>query len=168
MTLTKEDVKAITLADGFVVAIDGKIAKLRLIKKSTRRKLGPFEAKTEDAEYSITCDIGSTQSACFVELYRSGAYDALARIVRPGDRLIFSARQNNNQYADACVILRGALKDSPSDSYAHLHCDELLVTVARMMKNGRERAIVRELVIDTSFTPDNTARALRPLSYSLV
>lgn len=154
-TLTADDVKAIRKGNDFVVTSDGEIALLSVTRQG--RLDGVFA--TTEGRREIVCDLNSTQTGCFVMLYRPGNWQALGAIIRTGDRLLFAMRQNNNQYMDAAVIPAGTL-DGHNGGYSSLHVDELLVTVQRTGANGKERTVVHEMVLDTSQTPNNSARPL--------
>ncbi len=161
-TLTKDDVKAIKEAQTFIVYLrrdEGTFTlKKRVSKKNelftVEEDYARYEMKLEDDQITLPRD---ENRATFVSLYADGAWDALKRLVRVGDRLIFRARENGNGYLNAAIIPAGALKeDFHHGGYDRLFVDELSVSIVR---NGR--MIVREMVVESSICPDNTARAFR-------
>jgi len=159
MKLTKEDVQAIKQADRFVVRLDNGTAKLEAIKRIRAKKDGPFSSEETELRFTIEGPAHSNVSATFVCLYPHGQWEALALIVRPGDELKFSARTNGNGYLEAAVIPAGKLEHHYS-GYDKLYHDELTVSVFRSA-NGRSKTIIREMILDDSICPDNSARAIR-------
>ena len=158
--LTKDDVKAIKEAQTFIVYLRRDEGSLTLKKKIRKKDLlfttdedyARYEMKLENDQITLPRD---HNRATFVSLYADGAYDALKRLIRVGDKLIFRARENGNGYIDAAIIPPGALKeDFHLGGYDALFVDELTVSIVR---NGR--MIVREMVVESTVCPNNSARA---------
>jgi len=163
-TLTATDIRAMRAADSFALWIDGDIAQLRLGKRAKRAPSDPFRSfATDEGKYDILCDLNSITTGSTCGLYTPPTLRALALIVRPGDCLRWAFRTNNNGYADAAIIPAGTL-DHDLRGYDRLFCDELVVTVIRRAKTGRETCILSEFVMAHSLTPDNSARMRRPVS----
>jgi len=97
------------------------------------------------------------------EYGNNGAWQALCRIVKPGDQLIFRAGENRNQYVAAATIAHGAVQGVDA-GYGELFSDELSVTVRRKGKD-----VIRELGLAYSTCPNNSARMItvRSKEYSL-
>jgi hypothetical protein len=85
-------------------------------------------------------------------------WDALHRLIKPGDVLHFQVFDNRNQYLEHAVLFRGR-EDDPTCGeieYVGLHHDMLYVSISR---NGK--TWLRQLVLEDSICPDNTARAVK-------
>ena len=109
LSLSSDDVQAMKAASRFVVRLEDGRAKLQCIKHDKGRTSGPFSTDPAELERTIVCEAQRVK-ACFVRMYPDGAWQALARLVRPGDRLIFRANANNNGYLDAAIIPIGKLR----------------------------------------------------------
>jgi hypothetical protein len=148
IALTLDDIRAMKQASRFSVRIDNDGAHVRLTKELPVRKTGPFCGGGERQEVGreFNANIWSTTCGRFYASHCDGAWRALSLLARPGDMLLFEMRVNNNGYVDK----------------AHLFHDELLVTLLRRGKLGkRDITIVRDLVLMTSITPENSARAIK-------
>ena len=111
-----------------------------------------------ELERTIGGAAGSLTRATFVELYVSGAWQALARIVRPGDVLRFYASEDNsNGYLRAAEIPAGKMDGYHTHGYDRIYIDELCVDVVR-----KRRSVVERLVLCHSVCPQNSARAVVP------
>jgi hypothetical protein len=107
-----------------------------------------------DREASYILEVGAwigKDERAFFSCWRTGAWQAIARIVKPGDTFTLRAYPNNNQYLDR----------------AGLFYDECTITISRIDKKGHRRSIVEDLLVGTSTCPDNTARAIRKKEYTI-
>jgi hypothetical protein len=162
MVLTREDVKAIKSADAVSVwfrAAEGEV-RLCLIKKL--KPVAGFEGEEGEVRRTLTDPQSAWQpyQASFAMLWTSyGAWQLLAHTVREGDCLTFSCRENSNGYLGKATIPAGKWSEEERyhhGSYDRLYKDELLVSLTR---NGK--VIVRELVLEDTIAPANTARAIQ-------
>jgi len=156
MQLTKEDCAALRGATSYVVRLEGETASLELRKKlrATSRADG-FGGTDIELERTIGGTAGSLTRGTFVQLYAYGGFQALARLVRPGDVLrLYASADGGNQYLHAAEIPAGKL-EGHNGGYSRLYLDELCVDVIR----GRRR-LVERLVLAYSLTPQNSARAV--------
>lgn len=80
--------------------------------------------------------------ACFVDLHPSynGAMNALLYILKKDDILTMHCMTNNNQYLDE----------------NNLFADELRISIHR-----KDKTIVDRMIIKSSITPDNSAKAIK-------
>jgi len=156
MQLTKDDCAALRGATTYVVRLEGETASLELIKKlRTKPRVDGFGSTSIELERTIGGAAGSLTRGTFVQLYAHGAFQALARLVRPGDVLkLYADPDGGNQYLRAAVIPAGTL-EGHGGGYDRLYLDELCVDVIR----GR-RLLVDRLVLAYSLTPQNSARAV--------
>lgn len=161
MQLTKDDCAALRAATSYVVRLEGEACSLELTKRVEATREG-FGRTNVDLERTIVGRAGSLTQAFFSEAYAGGAFQALGRIVRAGDVLLFYAYEDNsNDYLRAARIPAEALSYHPA-GYDRLYLDELCVDVYRPGRTGRERKVVERLVLCHSVCPQNTARAVRP------
>jgi hypothetical protein len=160
LQLSSDDCAALRGATTYVVRLDGQTVSLELTRKerTPNRKDGYGRTSVERSR-TIGGAAGSLTRATFVQLYPGGAWQAFARVVRPGDVLRFYASEDNsNGYLRAAVIPAGAMEDGyHPQGYPRLYVDELCVDVVR---NGR--LVVDRLVLCYSICPQNSARAVVP------
>lgn len=171
--LNKDDVTAIRKATSYSVDLnrDKEGVVLRCYKRV--REDNVFSAERawsgDKRRRDIVCEAYNEygNEGHFSSLYPRGAWRVFAQLVREGDRLEFRAGENGNDYVHKAMIPAGTL-DFAHQEYKGLFCDELMVTVYRTGKDGREKAIVHDLVLEYSVCPDNLGRAIRPRKqYSL-
>lgn len=156
MQLTADDCAAIRGATTYVVRLEGEAATLELSRRDVATRRG-FGRTNVELERTIGGAAGSLTRATFVQLYPGGAWQALARIVRPGDVLrFFASEDNSNSYSRAAVIPAHTLEEHAT-GYDRLYVDELCVHVVR-----KGRLVLDRLVLCYSICPQNSARAVKP------
>lgn len=145
LTLTKDDITALRTADRIYVKLDASGSTVSCIKKVTAKK-GVFSVANGDSDslevrrdFNVDAMIGADSSA-FFSCWRQGVWQAIVRLVHPGDTLMFQCLDNGNQY----------LTD------ADLHHDELWVSIVR---NGK--TLVHEMYVASTICKDNLARAIK-------
>ncbi len=160
MVLTKDDVKAIKQADSMVVwfRADEGTVRLRLTKKL--KGSSAFDGENEVSR--LIEDKQETwepfQAVFSLSFAHYGAWQLLAHTVREGDELTFTCQENSNGYLEKAMIPGDRWGDERRfhGTYDRLYHDELLVTVRRGNKE-----LVRELVLQDSTCPQNSARAIQ-------
>jgi hypothetical protein len=175
--LTKDDIAAIRQADRLYAHVrpgeNSTITAVKTLYPQDRERKGPFTTNERERQREIatdsrqTTDCPNTMRAFFsvpCGQFGDGNMGVLALMLRPGDRLVLSARTNENGYVRAASIQRGRLEHSPSDAYDRIYVDELTAEIVRV-KDEREHTIARNVVIAMSICPDNSARAIRAGSY---
>ena len=166
ITLTTTDVKAFRQANRYVVRLNRDGVKITLIKERKRQDTGPFKSDSnDDLRYELNANSpehNRDKDACFVQTYPGGAFKALTLLMRPGDTLYFSARDNGNNYLRVAEIPVGKLDSAYHPHYNGLHADELTVSIER---NGK--MILQDLLLTYTVCPDNTARAIKAVTYTL-
>jgi hypothetical protein len=157
MLLTAEDCAALRGATSYVVRLEGETVSLELTRKTTKQVRG-FGRTSVALERTIGGAAGSLTRATFVQLYVSGAWQALTRIVRAGDEVRFYASEDNsNGYLRAAEIPAGKMDGYHTYGYDRLYVDELCVDVVR-----KRRAVLQRLVLCYAICPQNSARAVVP------
>lgn len=167
MELSKEDITAIKLADRvcFRLTKSGQhplasraAGEISLIKENENDAV--FNSGGRDSERVISVDgslPGWARKAFAMRwVYRpAGSWTAFVALVRVGDEIHLSARENGNDYVKAAMIPAGKL--SPADTgYSEIHCDEMVLTVRR-----KGKTILQEMTIVSSICPDNSARMIQ-------
>lgn len=167
--LTREDVKALRKAKSIVVRVGcdeyNRKAPEALVQITTQKETD----KLKEQRHSIACEgkpggylsrEHEDDAAVFVSLMFYGAWQALAALVRPGDRLRFKAVENGNGYVKAASIDCSKLDQPESHpaSYPSLHVDQLRVSVFRPKKSGRDTLLVDDMLLEQDICPDNLAR----------
>lgn len=172
MKATKEFCHGLRNLDRMVVRLKGDIAKVEMIFEETSQKTGKkIESEMEfpltPREDIFTSKSGDTFGSrretheAFSHIYNYGSLDAFRVIVREGDEIRFEFRENGNGYIRAATITKENLFSRGGggnycEDYDRIHYDELVVSIKR---NGK--TIVRELPIDHSVCPDNSARMIQ-------
>ena len=159
--LTKEDIQAIKKCDRAVLVIDRNKGSIRLIKEL---KGSDVFTCNNTAEYEIDGLSGTIHTlgmngnkathlaaSAYIGFCDYGGWNALRLIVRAGDELKLIARENNNQYVSGV-----SMGKTDSGEFYDLHHDEFLISIYR---KGKE--ILRELELEDSTCPNNSARMLK-------
>ena len=167
--LTKEDAKAIRLADSVCFHLTKETAESDTLAAVCRITLskeiktgsdvfpGSNERMTAQRFITTRAHLPRGASKAFASLWdgENGAWGLIRRTIREGDEVTFSARENGNQYVKAAKINSGDLENHDC-GYDSLHSDELLVSVYR-----KGSSIASCVVIAHSTCPNNTARMIQ-------
>ena len=159
----KEFVQGLRAAETVIARIEEGKTSLTMSKKVKVSGTGGLTPKNErievSAEYNGFPGVlpSEYKSACFVTLYKTGAWQALGLILRPSDSLYFRATDNRNGYLEVAEIKPESFgaESRYHAYYKGLHNDTLFVNVNR---NGKQ--IIGDLELESSTCPDNSARAL--------
>lgn len=173
--LSKEDLQAMRQADSLVVWIepsktdpDRYSARLRVSKRLPAKKRGLFAAEARELNYFLPVFPARIVLSTYFERGRNhlglkafgsvmlaascGAWQALVRLCRVGDELVFTAQENGNQYVREAI---GA-GDGETGHWRGLYHDELSVELHRQNKT-----IIQELMLVDSVCPNNSARMIQ-------
>lgn len=161
LTLTADDVAAMRAASSYVVRLEGDHVHLDLTCRVRPRAPRGFTLEDQyarpEGQRRLTGAAHTVTRGCFVQVYPTGAWQALTKLVRPGDVVRFYALEDNsNDYLRAAVIPPHTLEHH-GFGYARLYLDELCVDVTR----GR-KTVLHGLTLCHSLCPQNSARAIRP------
>jgi hypothetical protein len=94
----------------------------------------------------------------FNSMYIEGSgWDIFRKVLHVGDKLRFHARENNNLYVERATAYHHDDRGVVRETYDGLHNDELCVDIYR-----REKPFLRDVVLESSICPDNSARSINP------
>ena len=158
--VTKEFIKDLKKADGVVLRIDGNgNAKIELAQRKKVNAKGWEKPKARTDYNSFVGHVPEGKNgACCVVLYKDlSGFAVLPHIIRAGDQLRFRAHINNNGYLDHAIIPSTAWEGS---DYRHPQYDNLYNEVVSCTVTRNERHVIRDLYIDSSIGPDNSARMI--------
>lgn len=155
MSLTKDDIAAMRGANHYHIHLTDGVARLTLTRL-TRISHPGYPSEEVSTRREIEGTAGNRVSGFFSH-YPSGAWSALAKLVKPGDVLMFSLYpDNSNQYLKSAAIPSGAMEGLNRVGYPRLYADELWVSVLR-----EGVTFLSGLVLGYSICPDNSARAVK-------
>ena len=165
MELTKEDVQAMRHATSVVIRIDDGKVRVEMAEKVTAHKRGVM--LESELRHSVDANGGVSRNAGTRAVFSigyaalDGNWQALCMLVRPGDDLRFNASDNGNGYLKHAEISPYAWDDEPDAKghhphYYRLYNDWLTVTIYRQGK-----PILRDLYLDHTLCPNNSARAIK-------
>ena len=131
MIITKEFKKALKTMENLAIRLNNEYVTVEFSKGYTAKKRITFEAKQS---------IENNKSFFYNMGCQNDILPILYNILKLNDKIVFRSRVNNNGYLDK----------------AGLFNDELCISVYR-----KDKLIIKDMVIDWSICPDNSARAIK-------